>query len=152
MKIAGNDFTSTEKRNRINSIVRPIDVKNRFCQHCHVKLINNPDQKIGEKYVFKCPQCGVTYYNLANTEPQQKLVTAFPTVDINRADYNERPKNIMQNVKDRLSRSEYFILKNLQDKAAESNGEGKDPQLKFLRQNNKIRITNVDYYSYDDDR
>jgi hypothetical protein len=150
MKVAaGNEFTSTEKRNRINSIVKPIDVKNRFCTHCHVKLINNPYQKIGEKYVFKCPQCGVISYNLGNTEPQQRLVTAFPTVDITRADYNEKPKNIMQNVKDRLSRSEYFILKNLQEKA-QSNGE-KDPQLRFLRQNNKIRITNVDYYSYDDD-
>jgi hypothetical protein len=147
MKVAG--IETTDKRNRINSIVKPIDVKNRFCTHCHVKLINNPFNKIGEKYVFKCPQCGVISYNLGNTEPQQRLVTSFPTVDITRADYNEKPKNIMQNVKDRLSRSEYFILKNLQEKA-QSNGE-KDPQLRFLRQNNKIRITNVDYYSYDDD-
>jgi predicted RNA-binding Zn-ribbon protein involved in translation (DUF1610 family) len=147
MKIAGNDFT--DKRNTINSIVKPIDVKNRFCTHCHVKLINNPFNKIGEKYVFKCPQCGVISYNLANTEPQQQLTTTFPTVDITRADYNDKPKNIMQNVKDRLSRSEYFILKNLQDKA-HTNGEN-DPQLKFLKQNNKIRITSVDYYSRDDE-
>jgi hypothetical protein len=51
-------------------------------------------------------------------------------------------KSITQPDNQRLSRSQYFIQKNMQKK---NEIENQDPHLAILKKNNKITITNVDY-------
>lgn len=114
---------------------------NRFCIHCHIRL--EPSQR--DKYIYTCPQCGVTA-NIYNTEPAEKLVTTFPTSDPNRSPSSQ--KFVHQPDKDRISRSTYFIKKNMSKR---SETEDNDPYLKILKMNNKIKLTNVEYYDPTED-
>jgi hypothetical protein len=55
----------------------------------------------------------------------------------------------MQSDDQRLTRSKYFIQKRLKER---SKTEGiEDPYLAMLKNNNKIRITNLEYYDVEDD-
>jgi hypothetical protein len=125
-----NDFLATNLDSTI---------EDRYCKHCHVKLVHNPRNTPYDKYIYSCPQCNVTN-NIHNTEPSEKLVTMFPTHNaqsvINR-------KLVTQPDSQRLSRSKYFIQQRMQKKNEIDDND--DPYLKMLKQNNKIRITNVDY-------
>src|SRR5687767_15147078 len=103
----------TSKPNTIFNVGLTSTKDNRYCIHCHIKLVNNPYNRPHDKYIYACPQCGVTV-NVYNTEPKEKLVTTFPT----RSPTGESTakKFIHQNTKDNMSRSQYFIQKNLAKK------------------------------------
>ncbi len=117
----------------------------RYCTHCHLKLVHNPRNNPADRYIYSCPQCNCTV-NIHNTEPSEKIVTTFPTQQ--RAANmvsggGNRSKLIVQPDDQRLSRSKYFIQKRLEEK---SKAEGiEDPYLAILKRNNQIKITNVEY-------
>jgi|SRR5215212_9292294 len=137
-QIIEDNNTNTKKVNTIFNSGLTSTRDNRFCIHCHIKLVSFNN----ERYVYKCPQCGVVT-NIHNTEPSERLVTTFPTADPSRSDTTSG-KKIMQNPKERMTRSQYFIAKNLSKK---NESEDNDPYLKdFLRKNNKITITSLEYY------
>src|SRR5687768_4831997 len=142
--MSSTSLTNNDNSTKINTVLNSgltASYKNRFCIHCNIKLVNNPYGKPDDKYVYKCPQCGVIT-NIYNTQPQEKIITTFPTADPTTA--NTAHKHILQATKDGMSRSQYFIAKNLA-KRNENAGEEHDPHLRLLKQNNKIRITNIDY-------
>jgi hypothetical protein len=137
IKINNPTTTRNQTTNSILNSGLTSSKDNRYCQHCHIKLVNK-DQL--QKYIYVCPQCNVTY-NIYNTEPKERLIANFPTMDPTRGP-NTSSRMIHQGAKDSVSRSNYFINKNLQKK---SEVEDADPYLKILKSNNKIRITNIDY-------
>jgi hypothetical protein len=110
--------------------------QSRYCQHCHVKLVYNQDK------IYTCPTCNCSV-NIYNTEPQERLVTTFPTTS-SIAGGGRNSKHIYQANKERLSRAEYFIQKTIAEK---NKTEIEDPYLAILKKNNKITITNVDYFN-----
>jgi hypothetical protein len=89
--------------------------------------------------IYTCPTCNCSV-NIHNTEPAEKLVTTFPT--LNHTSSTGNSKHIYQADKERLTRSQYFIQKTLSKK---SEIEDQDPYLAILKKNNKITITNIDY-------
>jgi hypothetical protein len=89
--------------------------------------------------MYSCPRCNCTA-NIHNTEPAEKLITTFPTHNAFNTITNKR--QVTQPDNQRLSRSKYFINKRIEEK---NKIEIQDPYLAMLKQNNKIRITNVDY-------
>jgi hypothetical protein len=126
-----NDFLATNLDATIND---------RYCQRCHLKMVHNPRNTPYDRYMYSCPACNCTA-NIHNTEPSEKLVTMFPTH--NAQSFISSNKKVTQPDNQRLSRSKYFIQKRAEEK---SKSEGiEDPYLKILKQNNKIKITNVDY-------
>jgi hypothetical protein len=128
-----NDFLATNLDATIND---------RYCQKCHIKLVHNPRNTPYDRYIYSCPQCNVTN-NIHNTEPSEKLVTMFPTTHNAQSFISNNSKKVTQPDNQRLSRSKYFIQKRLEEK---SKTEGiEDPYLAILKNNNKIKITNVDY-------
>src|SRR5215218_11400829 len=98
-----NNNSNTKKANTIFNTGLTSTKDNRYCIHCHIKLVNHNN----EKYVYKCPQCGVIS-NIHNTEPKEKLVTTFPTTEATRGGSTIK-KFIHQADKERLSRSQYYI-------------------------------------------
>jgi predicted RNA-binding Zn-ribbon protein involved in translation (DUF1610 family) len=129
---------NTKRDKRTNIITSPKDLANRYCTHCYVQLIHDEINNI-----FKCPRCNVSTI-LANTSPDTKIRTTFPTHDHT----SPNRQHIIQSNDESLPRSERYIRKRLADKNKE---EDHDPYLQMLKQNNQIRITNVEYYSWDDD-
>jgi hypothetical protein len=124
----------------------------RYCTHCHLKLVHNPRNNPSDRYIYSCPSCNCTV-NIHNTEPSEKIVTTFPTQQraANMVGGN-RSKLIVQSDDQRLSRSKYFIQKRIQEKAKTEGIE--DPYLAILKRNNMIKITNVEYndpIEYDDE-
>ena len=110
----------------------------RFCVHCHVKLVNHNN----ERYLFKCPSCGVTT-SLVNSEPGERLTTTFPTQTDNiPVEINKR--FVYQGSEQRLPRNISFQIKRAQEK---NRAEYQDPYLKMLRQRSDITITSTEYYS-----
>lgn len=119
----------------------------RYCTKCHLKLVHNPRNNPADRYTYSCPSCNCTV-NIHNTEPSEKIVTTFPTQQ-RAATSSKGSKLIAQPEDQRLSRSKYFIQKRLQEK---SKTEGiEDPTLAILMRNNMIKITNVEYYSVDEE-
>jgi hypothetical protein len=146
MNLNNNKDNNKDNNNKVvntifNTSLFGTTKNSRYCITCHVRL--EPSKT--DKYIYSCPSCGVGPVNIFNTEPSEKLRTTFPSVD------PERPtgasttikKFIHQPEKDRISRSKYFIRKNIMEKNKISDNE--DPHLKILMQNSKIRITNFDY-------
>jgi hypothetical protein len=125
-----NDFLATNLDATIND---------RYCTHCHLKMVHNPRNTPYDRYIYSCPRCNCTT-NIHNTEPSEKLVTMFPTHNAFNSLANK--KQVTQPDNQRLSRSKYFINKRIEEK---NKIEIQDPYLAILKQNNKIRITNVDY-------
>jgi hypothetical protein len=141
-KIPINNISNNRETSKPNTIFNTgltATKDNRYCTACHIKLVNNPTNRPQDKYIYMCPQCGVTL-NIYNTEPKERLITTFPTTDPTRG-FNSN-KLVHQSDRDRLSRSQYFIQKNMMKR---SEIEDDDPYLKILKQNNKIRITSIDY-------
>lgn len=130
-----NDFLATNIDATLND---------RYCTRCHLKLVHNPRNSPYDRYIYSCPQCNCTS-NIHQTEPGEKLVATFPTHNAVSSMNNSsnRKQSITQPENQRLSRSQYFIHKNLKKK---SEIEDQDPYLAILKKNNKITITNVDYY------
>ena len=126
-----NDFLASNIDSTIND---------RYCQRCHLRMVHNPRNSPYDKYLYSCPACNCTA-NIHNTEPEEKLVTMFPTHNTSSA---MDKRLVIQADEQRLSRSKYFIQKNMQKKAEV---EDNDPYLAILKKNNKITITNIDYFS-----
>ena len=120
-----------------NIITSPKDLENRFCRICNLGLV------MKEPNVYSCPRCNVSTL-LTNTQPDVKIRTNFPVYDPTQ-EVNKH--HVIQSENQKLSRSEYFIQKNMNKRNEE---ESNDPHLKFLKQRNDIRITNVEIYSYED--
>lgn len=118
-------------------------IKDRYCQHCHLKLVHNPRNSPYDRYLYSCPKCNCGVVNIHQTEPGEKLVTTFPTHNASSGIMMNK-KQVTQPDSQRLSRSKYFIQKNIQKK---NEIEIDDPYLTILKNNNKIRITNIDYTS-----
>jgi hypothetical protein len=129
-----NDFLATNLDATIND---------RYCQRCHLKMVHNPRNTPYDRYIYSCPQCNCTA-NIHNTEPSEKLVTMFPTHNAITGISGGNKKSVIQPDSQRLSRSQYFIQKNMQKKN-EIEGNN-DPYLNMLKQNNRIKITSIDYY------
>ena len=127
-----NDFLASNIDTTINE---------RYCQRCHLRLVHNPRNSPYDRYLYSCPQCNCTA-SIHNTEPPEKLVTMFPTHNASSA--TDKTKLVVQPDDQRLSRSQYFIKKNVQKK---SEYEDNDPYLAILKKNNKITITNIEYFS-----
>ena len=118
--------------------------KNKYCIHCHVKLIQNPTNTPFDKNIFLCPSCNVRF-GIKETEPEEKLTTTFFGVSDNSIDN----KHVYQSTTDSLPRSEYFVAKRAVERKTD---EGiKDPYLQQLRKKQGIKITNIDYYAKDND-
>ena len=117
----------------------------RYCQSCNLKLLHKFIDYPKQKYIYSCPRCNVTS-NIYNTEPQERLMTTFPTT--NATTSTSKKKYMFQSENDRLSRSQYFYKKNIEQKNKQV--EDEDPFMKILRQNNQITITNVDYVDPND--
>lgn len=126
-----NDFLATNIDSTIND---------RYCRTCNVRLVHNPRNSPYDKYLYSCPICNCTS-NIHSTAPGEKLMATFPTHNIQSA---TDKKLIVQSDQDRLSRSKYFINKRLQEK---NEIENQDPYLAILKKNNKITITNIEYFS-----
>jgi hypothetical protein len=126
-----NDFLATNLDATIND---------RYCTHCHLKMVHNPRNTPYDRYMYSCPRCNCTA-NIHNTEPQEKLIATFPTHNAFSVTSN-RGKQVTQPDNQRLSRSKYFINKRIEEK---NKVEIQDPYLAMLKNNNKIKITNVDY-------
>lgn len=131
-----NNIKRASNRNIITS---PKDLENRFCVHCHIKLIQ--DSK--EPDLYKCPRCNVAI-GLRATEPGIKIRTTFPTFD---PFAPHSRKHIVQHKDESLPRSELYIRKRLAEKNKE---EDNDPYLKILKSRGDLHITNVEYYSHED--
>jgi len=131
-----NDFLATNLDATIND---------RYCQKCHLRMVHNPRNIPADRYIYSCPQCNCTA-NIHNTEPQEKIVTMFPTHNALDSTTSSSSKKLVTQPEDqRLSRSQFFIQQNIIKKKNET--EIDDPYLEILKKNNKIRITNVDYSS-----
>jgi len=129
-----NDFLATNLDATIND---------RYCTHCHLKMVHNPRNTPYDRYIYSCPQCNCTT-NIHNTEPQEKLIATFPTHNaITGIGSSDNKKMVTQPDNQRLSRSKYFIQKRIEEK---NKIEIQDPYLAMLKNNNKIKITSVDYY------
>lgn len=114
----------------------------RYCSHCHVKLVNHNN----ERYVFKCPSCGVIT-NIHSTEPGERLMTTFPTQNQNvPVELNKR--FIYQGLESRLPRNKYFQMQRAQEK---NKVEFNDPYLRELRKRSGITLTSVEYVIPDED-
>jgi len=123
-------------KNHINNIVNStLENSDRFCTKCHTKLVNYNN----EKYVYKCPTCGVVF-GISNTEPTERLTTTFPSGEQN----NPNKKFVYQGTEQRLPRNVAFQVKRAQEK---NKAEYQDPYLKMLRQRSDITITSTEYYS-----
>lgn len=131
-----NDFLATNLDATIND---------RYCQRCHLKMVHNPRNSPYDRYLYSCPQCNCTA-DIHNTEPTEKLMVTFPTHNITSGGIDK--KLVTQPDSQRLSRSQYFIQKNLQKK---NEIENEDPYLAILKRNNKIKITNIDYNDPNDE-
>lgn len=129
-----NDFLATNLESTI---------ENRFCSHCHVRLVHNPRNSVHDRLIYSCPKCNCTT-NIHQTQPEERLVVAFPTHNAQSA---TSKRLITQSDDQRLSRRQYFINKNIQKKNLI---EQDDPHLKMLQQRNDITITNVEIYSVDE--
>jgi ribosomal protein L37AE/L43A len=129
---------NNNNRRTVNTVTKPTDYKNRFCNHCHIQLVFDPQHDI-----YKCPRCNVSTV-FQNTEPDVKIRTTFPTYD---PTLSANKTHVIQSKNESLPRSEQFIRKRLAEKNAI---EDYDPYLNMLKQKNEIRITNVEYYSYED--
>ena len=134
-----NNIINNNKNKRNVVANAGLDLNNRYCRACNIKLVLSPK----EKGVYICPVCNVST-GLANTKPQEKLTVTFPWYDPNTS---PDKKLVYQSSVERLSRSNYFINKQLQEKNKE---EMNDPYLRQLKLNNSIKITNIEYYSMDD--
>lgn len=135
--------TKSLREYKTNSILNTgldATLNDRYCTHCHIKLIHNPRNSPYDKYLYTCPRCNCGNVNIHNTEPSEKLVVTFPTLDP--TSLQNRTKNVLQADSQRLSRSQYFIQKNVQER---NKLEIQDPYLAILKKNNKITITNIDY-------
>lgn len=149
-------------------------INNRYCPHCNVQLIHNPKNDPNFKYIYSCPRCNVSTINIHQTQPGERLATTFPssssssssTSHVNNSNNNNSNESstattaspIYQNTKDRLPRYQLFAMERAQERNNEGAGAGtgelNDPYTKqLMMQNNRIKITNIDYYSsyYDDD-
>ena len=124
-----NDFLATSLESNL---------ENRFCSHCHVRLVHNPRNSQYDRYLYSCPKCNCTA-NIHQTEPEERIMVQFPT---HNAQSSSDKRLITQSDDQRLSRSQYFIQKNLSKR---NEVENNDPYLAMLKQNNKITITNIDY-------
>ena len=113
----------------------------RYCIHCHIQLINNPDNTPFDKDIWKCVQCGVRY-GIKETEPGEKLRTTFPSFL-----ENQQSKHIFQSANESMSRSKYFVKKRAEEKNAEQNNN--DPYLKYMRYRSNIQIRDIDYMDPD---
>jgi len=113
----------------------------RYCVHCHIQLINNPNNTPFDKDIYFCPQCGVRY-GIKETEPGEKLRTNFPSFL-----ENQQGKHIFQSANESMSRSKYFVKKRAEEKNAE---QSNDPYLKYMRYRSNIQIRDIDYYNPDD--
>lgn len=117
-------------------------IKDRYCQHCHLKLVHNPRNSPSEKYIYRCPKCNCGDINIHQTEPNEKIMVTFPTHNIQTA---TGKKLVVQSNKDLLPRSNYFINKRLQERNQITNEH--DPYLQqFMKKSNNLTITSVEYY------
>ena len=107
----------------------------RFCTACHMKLVNHNN----ERYLFKCPQCGVLT-SIQNTEPGERLQTTFPSQSTTNQQTNNK---IYQGTKDRLPRNQYFQMQRAYEK---NKVEFNDPFGQLLKRRTDITITDIDYY------
>ena len=122
-------------------------IDNRYCKTCHLKLVHNPQNRISDKYLFVCPVCNCGPVNIHQTQPEEKIVVTFPTHNAHQSYTNK--KLVTQPESQRLSRSQYFINKNIQKK---NEIENTDPYLQnFLKKSNQLTITSVDYNEPIDD-
>ena len=116
-------------------------IENRYCQHCHLKLVHNPQNRTSDKYLYHCPRCNCGPVNIHQTQPEEKIIVQFPT---HNAQSFTNKKLIAQPESQRLSRSTYFINKNIQKK---NEIENTDPYLQnFLKKSNQLTITSIDYW------
>lgn len=138
MKLRNNNNNKEKKKNVIANA--GVDPNNRYCRYCNVKLVLSRT----EKGVYICPVCNVAN-KIGGTKPQERLVTTFASFDPNTS---PEKKLVYQGSEERLSRSQYFVNKQLKEKNKEL--EQQDPFLKMLMQKNDIKITSTEYYSYDD--
>jgi hypothetical protein len=141
-----NNLRAPNKPNTILNSGLNSSFNDRYCRHCHMKLVHNPRNSPYDRYTYSCPQCncgggGGGLVNIHNTEPAEKLVTTFPTH--NTTTSQQIGRLVTQPENQRVSRSKYFINKNIQKK---NEIENEDPYLAILKRNNKITITNVEYY------
>jgi hypothetical protein len=138
-----NKKPTTIRDKRFNDILTTnLDstINDRYCRTCHLKLVNNPQNRINDKYVYVCPRCNCGAINIHNTEPGERILPVFPT---HNSSSPSSKKLITQPENQRLSRSNYFINKNIQKRNEIIVDD--DPYLMMLKQNNKIKITNVEY-------
>ena len=140
-----NNNNKLRDTNRFNDILATnLDstINDRYCRKCNVRLVHNPRNSQYDKYIYSCPICNCTS-NIHQTQPAEKLIVTFPTNNNNNTSTNNKNKLVVQADKERLSRSNYFIQKNIQKK---NEIEHEDPHLAlFKRNNNKITITSIEY-------
>lgn len=120
-------------------------LEDRYCRHCHIKLVHNPKNRIHDKYIYSCPRCNCTT-NVHDTEPNEKIRLTFPSSNPETRTSN-KPSTVIQAPKERLSRSEYFIQKTTNEK---HELEDNDPYLALLKRTN-LKITNIDYRDPNDE-
>jgi predicted RNA-binding Zn-ribbon protein involved in translation (DUF1610 family) len=113
-------------------------INERYCTHCHIKLVHHNN----EKYVYKCPQCGVIV-GIASTEPTEKLVTTFPSQQNNGQPVEINKRFIYQATKERVPRNQYFQMQRAMEK---NKTEINDPHLREMRKRTDITLTNTEYY------
>lgn len=115
-------------------------INNRFCIHCHIKLVHHNN----ERYLYKCPQCGVVA-GIASTEPTERLTTTFPSSNPQGTqtvpEINKR--FIYQSDKERLPRNKYYQIERAHEK---NKTELQDPYLRELRKRQDMTITSVEYF------
>jgi hypothetical protein len=143
MNINNKDNNNQIRDKRFNDFLATnldATIEDRYCQRCHFKMVHNPRNSPYDTYLYSCPACNCTA-DIHNTEPTEKLVTTFPTHNATTGDSGGK-KLVTQPDSQRLSRSQYFIQKQLQKKTEVENN---DPYLAMLKKNNKITITNIDY-------
>lgn len=126
--------------NNKNIIVKEDSINDRFCKHCFLQLV----PRINEPSIYSCPRCNTTATKL-DTYPQTQLRTTFPI--FNPTDISTK-KHVLQSNDQKLPRSELYFIKRQMER---NKVEGQDPYLKTLKSRNDLHITNVEYFSYDDD-
>lgn len=139
-----NKIRDTNRFNDILATNLDSTINDRYCKTCHLKLVHNPRNSPYDRYIYSCPKCNCGAVNIHNTEPQEKLIVTFPTTNNNNnTSTNKKNKLVTQADNQRLSRSQYFINKNIQKR---NEIENEDPHLAlFKRNNNKITITSIEY-------
>ena len=132
-----NNNKTQQPKPKLNTIVSPKDLKNRFCTVCHIQLVFDETHNI-----YKCQRCGCQTV-IGNTEPAIKIRPTFPVFD----QTQPNKKHIFQSDNERLSRSQQFIKKRQEER---NQLEVNDPYMVMLKNKSEIRITNTEYYSVED--